>query len=696
MKMELAPSYFADKLQAAKPALLEVLFAQQFNAERIAQWQISGVREGDKSRLIERFLSPLVELLCRCLQGDETMRAIYLDERLRYAPHREAMAVRADFFRALLHDELAEIERLLGLPDDELVLLREQWRALHQPLVDSASAPLGLLALGDCLMNEIRVFLPESCARQNITLDMRCIYFSNAQQRGLSLDDVRAFLEHNHADMIAISFFSFSGIPAYSLVLRESEQFSAEQLQQRVDMLIGLARDFLTQLRTLTSAPILLHNASGLPLTRWRRHLPLLPALSSGRKKLLKQLNQGLAELVEHTENCLPIDEWDTVTDVGWRPASKNLLPKALRAMAHTSAFGQMLTPRYLQPLKAFQLLNKAKVLLLDFDNTLWRGVMGDEEVEQFHERQRLLRQLKEAGMLLVAVSKNSEENIRWQEMTLQPDDFAALKINWLMKPKNIADVAQELNLGLNSFVFIDDNPVERSLVSRELPDVVCLDAEDEATWLQLPMLFEFSNTQRTEEASKRTAMYQQQVARKQSLSAELDYPAMMASLALVMRFGEAKTADIERVSELVSRTNQFNTTTIRYDKAELAEMMANPDYKVFVAELGDKFGELGIVCVAIVQCASTEWCISSFIMSCRAMGFSLEVGMLNQIVRLAQDANVDRVLGDFVASDRNLPCAQLYSNVGFSLDDSDKWQLQQSIFEKVEMPCWLNIQKRS
>lgn len=693
--MEIAASYFADKIQAVKPALLEVLFEQQFNPERIAQWQVSGVRACDRSRLIECFISPLVELLRRSMQGDETMLAIYLDERLRYAPHRKAMDVRADFFRILLNDELVELEKLLSLHANERNALRNHWLSLHKPLLDSSGTSVNLLALGDCLMNEIRVFLPEACARQQVALDMRCIYFSNAQHRGLSLEEVRVFLQSNHVDMIAISFFSFSGIPAYALVLHEADQLSVDQMDQRVDMLIGQAHDFLTKLRTLTSAPVLLHNVSGLPLTRWRHHLPLLPALSSGRIKLLKRLNKALAELVEHTENCLPIDEWGTVTEAGWRPASRNLLPRALRVMAHTSAFGQMLTPQYVQPLKAFQQLHKAKAMLLDFDNTLWRGVMADGEVEQFHDRQHLLRKLKESGMLLVAISKNSEENIRWQEMTLQRDDFVALKINWLMKPKNIADVAQELNIGLNSMVFIDDNPVERYLVSSELPDVVCLDAEADTTWLQLPMLFEFSNTQRTEEASKRTAMYQQQVARNQSLAAELDYPAMMASLGLFMSFSPAKPGDLERIHELVERTNQYNTTTIRFDKAELKNMLASDNMLLWVSELGDRFGKLGIVCVAVIEIEDNTWVIQNFILSCRAMGFSLEIQMLYLIIQGAKKAGAVAVIGKYVSSDRNLPCAQLYSQAGFSAKNDTDWVLAAPQFETLTAVSWIDQKPR-
>jgi FkbH-like protein len=605
------------------------------------------------------------------------------------------MSTRAHFFKALLADELAELEALLPLSDSELQRLRECWDALHQPLLANHQQPLSLLALGDCLMNEIRVFLPDLCAHHQLALDMRCIYFSNAQQRGLSVEDVKAFLANNRVDLLAISFFSFSGIPAYSLVLREADQLSAEQLEQRIDMLIAQARDFIARLRELSVAPILLHNVSGLPLTRWRQHLPLLPVLSGGRKRLLDRLNQALIELAEHTENCLLIDEWSVVKHHGWRRASRNLLPRELRAMAHTSAFGQMLSPAYLAPLQAYHQLHRAKVLLLDFDNTLWRGVMGDEEVEQFHDRQHLLRELKQAGLLLVAVSKNSIENIRWQEMTLQPEDFAALKINWLMKPQNIADVAQELNLGLNSFVFIDDNPVERELVSRELPQVICLDAEDPQLWRSLPMLLEFPNTQRTEEASKRTEMYQQQVARKQSLSGDLDYPAMMASLGLAMAFSLAQPADIERLSELVARTNQFNTTTIRYAKSELLNMVEADNYRLFVAELGDKFGELGIVCVAVVEVVDCRWVIQNFVMSCRAMGFSLELQMLYLIVQAAATERAGSVVGRYLPSDRNLPCAQLYANAGFIQKTEAEWIFTSNRFAELEPISWFKQKQR-
>jgi FkbH-like protein len=391
---------------------------------------------------------------------------------------------------------------------------------------------------------------------------------------------------------------------------------------------------------------------------------------------VVETINNRLELLVQSIRNAILIDEYETARKAGFKKCAREVFPKSVTSggMLHTGYLGYYLSSPYLKVLNAFKNLGKCKAIMLDFDNTLWQGVMGDGEVEHFSDRQALLKRLKEMGILLVSVSKNSEENIRWDEMVLKYDDFVLHKINWDLKIQSITSAVAELNIGMDSIIFIDDNPVEIELVKQELKDIVVLDATKESTWSQLEMMLSFPNTKETDESRKRTEMYRQSFERKKSLNQEkYDYPKLMASLELKVSFRKALKSDLERIDELVNRTNQFNTTTIRYSKDELHAMMEGSLHELYVATLSDKFGSLGVVLVVILELQGTTTVINSFIMSCRAMGFALE----NQVMHLLTTPGFmthTKLVGLFKETDRNTPCASLYKNSHFSESAEGEW----------------------
>ena len=210
--------------------------------------------------------------------------------------------------------------------------------------------------------------------------------------------------------------------------------------------------------------------------------------------------------------------------------------------MFHPSWFGAVLAPIYVELARAQATLRNAKVLLVDFDNTLWQGVMAEGEVAHERERQRLLRELRDAGVLLVALSKNSDDAIRWDEMDLSPEDFVLHKVSWNQKAQSVLEAAQQLDLSPDSFVLLDDNPAERELVRQRLPEVRALDSNDPATWRALEWMLELPITGRSAEAARRTEMYREAAARREALADELDLPSMMRSLELRATFGRARS----------------------------------------------------------------------------------------------------------------------------------------------------------
>jgi len=364
------------------------------------------------------------------------------------------------------------------------------------------------------------------------------------------------------------------------------------------------------------------------------------------------------------------------------------------RAYFHTSRFGEPLADAYAEVLTSYRDLRKAKVLLVDFDNTLWDGVMADGPVQQRLEGQKLLRRLKDAGMLLVALSKNDPKNIRWDEMALEPADFAVMKINWNLKVQSIQEAADELDLGIDSFVVIDDSDQERALIATRFPKLRTLDPRRPETWASLERLLRFPNTRETEESRSRTELYRAQAQRRraQADAAEVDYPAMMASLGLRVRFRKAASADLDRLTELVQRTNQFNTTTLRYTKRELTTFMSSPAHDVYTAEVIDRFGSFGLVAVVVIGRSASEITFENFVMSCRAMGFGLEQAFLRLI--LDAEAQATRAVGRFVPTDRNAPSARLFADNGFVQVDATTWVLDDRS-RAPSVPAWIEVEDR-
>jgi FkbH-like protein len=665
----------ARALVRARGDVLSDWYANQFDAERIARYRIAGAAGQTRDAMIDQFVGPLYDLLVGYVRtGDSAFADVYVDERLRYAPHLAAPDVRAAFFaETLAADERAIAAHAAVAPWAERLV--DTMHALHGPLREPANGrPIRVLGVGDCLMSEIRLTLARQCAAAGVALDLRLLYFSALMGEALSVENILAFLREHPADLIALSFLSYEGIPPYTALLRDADRLADADLASRVAGVLGIMRGAVERIRGATDAPILLHNASGLPLTRYRRRIPLLAPLSRGRERVLRALNAGIADLADATPNVILIDETAVTAEYGARACARAYLPNRgdLGGLFHTARFGVHLSPQYADVVRSYATLGRTKVLLVDFDHTLWDGVMADGPVVQRRELQLVLRRLKEAGILLVAVSKNDPANIRWDEMVLAADDFVLRKISWDLKVNAIREAASQLNLGLDSFVLLDDNPAERDLVRSQLVKVETLDPNTPTALPWLERMLRFPVTRQTDEAKTRTAMYRAQAERNEALATVADYPTLMASLGLEARIALATAKELDRVVELVQRTNQFNTTTIRYTREQLQRKLASPAHAIYVGSLADKFGPVGLVAVAIVERAPGKACaIESFVMSCRAMGFGFERAMLARVIA-AEDRRAlaaVRVEGRFVPTDRNGPAAGFYAECGFDTD---------------------------
>ena len=554
----------------------------------------------------------------------------------------------------------------------------------------NAHAALTLIGAGDCLLTDIRAFLQPLAAQQGIDLAMTSLYLSAAGDGSFPVEEIVRFAQEQKAQLLAVSLFTYDGLPVWRLLRAGESRFLAQAIDQ--------AERFLAALRQQTELPILLHGVCGLPISGWRAKLPAALAerfaiapFPRTQQALFTALDEALRQIAARFDHLWFIDETAIAQQMGWWHADRLVTDSQQfrEALFHRRRFGAGLARAYLEVAQAWVTLRGVKVLAVDFDNTLWEGVMAEGPVRHFTHRQALLKRLRDHGIVLVALSKNDPGKIRWGEMALQPDDFVARAIGWDLKPTVLADLAQQLNLGLDSFIFIDDNPTERGLMAQTLPAVRTLDATDPFTWRMLEILPALPWCSQTEEAKARTALYQAQLARQQATAAYGNHgggdAAVLAALELTMTIHRMRDDELTRVHELANRTNQFNTTTIRYHEAELRD----PKRQVWVGYLRDRFGAYGLVLVAVLvpQPDGTVE-IEDFLMSCRAMGYGAETTFLAAV---HEQLGMPPLRGRFLPTEKNAPAASFFARCGFTEAEPGVWLLDRATPVREKAP-WITV----
>jgi FkbH-like protein len=348
------------------------------------------------------------------------------------------------------------------------------------------------------------------------------------------------------------------------------------------------------------------------------------------------------------------------------------------------------------------------KCVILDLDNTLWGGVIGDDGMEKiqigslgigkaFSDFQLWLKQIKERGILLAVCSKNTEEIAKepfesHPDMILRLEDFSVFVANWENKVKNIQYIQSVLNIGFDSFVYIDDNPMERDMVSSVLSEVVIPDMPDDPaeylTFLQGLNLFETASYSINDK--KRTEQYKAEANRKKSIEffdSEDEYLQSLEMLATVTDFNKF---NIPRVSQLSQRSNQFNLRTVRYNEEDIRRFAGSDQYTGFVFSLQDKFGDNGIVSVVITKLENDELFIDTWIMSCRVLKRTMEQLVFNTVLSHAKQAGLRRIIGEYLPTKKNVIVKGLLAQMGFKADGDYRWKLD--IDGAVEQPSFIAL----
>ena len=345
------------------------------------------------------------------------------------------------------------------------------------------------------------------------------------------------------------------------------------------------------------------------------------------------------------------------------------------------------------------------KCLILDLDNTLWGGIIGDDGIENiligdlgigkaFTEFQLWIKQLKLRGIILAACSKNNEATAKepfekHPDMVLKLDDFAVFVANWENKVDNIRYIQNILNIGFDSMVFLDDNPFERNMVRENIKDISVPELpEDPAEYLlYLRTLNLFETASFTEEDEQRTLQYQEEAKRtivQQKFTNEADFLKNLDMEALVKPFNKFNTP---RVSQLTQRSNQFNLRTIRYTEEEIESITANPYYITLAFSLKVKFGDYGLICVIILKKQENDLFIDTWLMSCRVLKRGMENFVLNTIVENTIESGCNKLIGEYIPTSKNMMVKDHYLNLGFK-NNKDHWELDPT--EYLGKQCYI------
>lgn len=341
------------------------------------------------------------------------------------------------------------------------------------------------------------------------------------------------------------------------------------------------------------------------------------------------------------------------------------------------------------------------KCVVLDLDNTLWGGVIGDDGLsgiqigelgtgQAFSDFQAWLKELKNRGMLLAVCSKNNEPAAKepfekHPEMVLRLEDISMFVANWEDKASNIRNIQKTLNIGMDSLVFLDDNPFERNLVRSMIPEITVPELpEDPAMYLQyLRSLSLFETASYSAEDSGRTQQYRQQAERAVFESSFQSYEDYLEGLAMEATVAPFDAFHYPRIAQLTQRSNQFNLRTVRYTEAEIEALARDDSHICLYFMLKDKFGDHGLISVVILdkQEDSTLF-ISEWLMSCRVLKRGMEEFIVNKILQTAADRSFRKVVGEYIPTPKNAMVKDLYEKMGFTRVSENRFEADVAGFQ--------------
>ena len=526
----------------------------------------------------------------------------------------------------------------------------------------------------------IRIALLADCATQHLADIMRAIAARNNVQAqvyegnydGVDLE----ILDPNSA------LYAFN--PQYVVILLSSEKLKAHlyasgDRRSFADETVGRLENLWSAFRAQSQATII-QSTFVLPSERAFGNYELKVADSVG--SIFTEINYRLSVKAREAKNVLLNDVDFIAASVGrteWFDARMWNMAKTPCRLEHLPLLAQSLLDTALAASGMF-----AKCVVLDLDNTLWGGVIGDDglegialgefdEGEAFVGFQTFIRELKRRGIILAVVSKNEHAAavLPFREhphMVLKEEDISVFVANWDNKADNIRLVQKTLNIGFDSLVFLDDNPFERNIVRQFLPDVVVPDLpEDPSLYLQtLAELNLFETASFSEADLQRAEQYREEAQRELTKTHFTNINEYLISLGMEIRLERFNAFNLPRIAQLMQRSNQFNLMTRRYGEAACEAMMSDPSIAPLTVKLADKFGDYGLISVVILKNAGSDLEIDEYLMSCRVLQRGVESFTMNNIFSYAARLGANRVTGHYLPTKKNDMVKGFFKSFGF------------------------------
>lgn len=335
----------------------------------------------------------------------------------------------------------------------------------------------------------------------------------------------------------------------------------------------------------------------------------------------------------------------------------------------------------------------RKKCLVIDLDNTIWGGVVGEDgyqniilseskEGARYRDIQKRIKELKDLGILIAVISKNNQEDVRQvfsknKYMVLKLKDFVAVKANWVEKAKNLGELANELNLNPDSFVFLDDNIVEQEQMASIFPDVAIIRIDGSSFYSERTLIDAykkyFPTLTVTKEDRERTEQYKNNRKRNELVLNSINIGDYLSKLRIELSIGLASQSDFERISQLTQKTNQFNLTTRRYTVAMIDNIANDSSHLVFIGRVRDRYGDEGLVWVCIIERNGDSAIFDSVLMSCRVMGRKIENAAMAYIEGYCKKIGIKMLHGEYLKTSKNAPVEDFFEKFDYRIVQEDE-----------------------
>lgn len=700
-------SKFLEDLLSALSPLDRISVARQLRCHKkeiagrlaalVADWpKYANQYAGDPDVFARLETYSLVEYILRLIEyDDENFRHLYIGEKAKQFFDPSATAETRHWReKVLLTEERQIFLNVLAEPAARRSI-EGNFDAIEHALLGRAKTEVNALFVGDCLYLDLISFLTAPSLADGVRLIPS---FVTAHDPAAIREQIAKLADRRY-DVIFFSPFTFALLSDYEALQRPRSLFNRASAKKHAISAVREGLGIFDMLADLFDCPIVAHAPA--PILRGEGTLKdtvvaalIRPTLQRVATDLGLVLRKRAAEQNAKGRVIHILDEAAIVGSGGLRAAGRYLFRSDRQ---HPATFGAMLAPIYCDIVMVVGLLLKRKVLVCDLDNTLWDGVIGEGlGVKHYYDRQSTLLKLKERGVLLAINSKNDSAKVVWQveDGRLAIEDFVSRQINWEPKALNMRNIAEHLNLKEKDFAFVDDRADERAMVEAQFPAILTLDALDPRIWRLFGLWSELLSEK---PGADRTEFYRQRDQRQKFIVAEAEMDAqqrgeMMAQLHLRLIVREATDRDVDRVTDLINRTNQFNMAASRVTKRQVQKWVSSDDAHVLAADASDRFGEMGTISVLVIEFGDGSARIPAFVLSCRVFGYGMEFAILDQARRLTQSGHT--LVGAHVETPFNQPCREVYSLAGFHAFEGG-WQLKDPTSTLIEVPAWLTVKSQ-